>query len=175
MIKITDSNGIIRECVKVSLDKNFPGFIRADFESKIRRGYKHSEWFPQDEFLDRNPGLKKEMDLDTPTVEEDLGVVTVSGNSYLQDISKNWKANYYVGVPVWISRGKGESQQRIVTKNDKNKLFINKDWKIKPDNTSQYVLSYNVQDNILAQGNTLPGIDTKDMIGKMIKKAKKSA
>ncbi|OFW63028.1 MAG: hypothetical protein A2Z35_03690 [Actinobacteria bacterium RBG_19FT_COMBO_36_27] len=174
MIKIIDSNGSIRECVKIAVDTSYPGFIRADFISKIRKGYKHSEWFPQDEFLKSNPGVITMLDKTPLVIKEDLGVVTKSGDNYLQDISKNWKKDIYVGIPVWISRGKGESQQRVIIKNDKNKLYIDKKWGIKPDKTSQYVLSFNVQENIKPQGNVLPGVEAKELISKMIKKAKKS-
>ena len=76
---------------------------------------------------------------------------------------------------MWISRGTGEGQQRTVLKNTKNTLYLNKDWKIKPDKTSQYVLSRNVKDNIQAQGNTLPDIKTTKVMEDLVKKAKKGA
>lgn len=174
MIKIIDANGQVRECVSVAPDKNYPGYVKADFESKIRKGFKHSEWYLEEEFYKNNPKLKPDTSKTTEKLHEDVGVVSMSGDNYLQDNSKNWEKNIYQNTPVWISRGKGEGQQRNIIRNDKNKLYIDKKWKIKPDTTSQYVISYNVQDNIEAVGNTLPGIESKDMFNKMIKKAKKN-
>lgn len=172
-MKIIDSNGQQRECVSVEPDKKFPGYVKANFESKIRKGFEHSEWYPMEEFYKNNPKLKPSKVIKDETKEE-VGVVTIAGPKYLQDITKNWKKNMFSGIPVWISRGKGESQQRIVVNNDKNKLYIDKAWKIIPNKTSQYVISFNVQENIEAQGNTLPDIKTKDLFEQMIKKAKKS-
>jgi len=160
-MKIIDSNGQQRECVSVEPDKKFPGYVKANFESKIRKGFEHSEWYPMEEFYKNNPKLKPSKVIKDETKEE-VGVVTIAGPKYLQDITKNWKKNMFSGIPVWISRGKGESQQRIVVNNDKNKLYI------------EYVISFNVQENIEAQGNTLPDIKTKDLFEQMIKKAKKS-
>lgn len=173
-MKITDTNNIVRDCENVTLDRNFPGYVKADFVSKVRVGYKHSEWFPLDEFLANNPNLKKTLGTILTTPHEDLGVVSKSGQDYIQDNAKDWKKNIFAGVPVWISRGKGEGEQRTVTKNGKNIFYIDKPWKEIPDKTSQYVISFNVAKNIKPVGNNLPGIETKSMLNKLIKKAKKS-
>lgn len=172
-MKITDTNGNERECTKVSLDKDYPGYVKADFKSKVRKDYTHSEWFPVDEFIKLNPKHKGVVKGKHAPIEEDYGIVTSSGNLFIKDTSKNWKKNIYAGFPLWISRGTGEGQQKTVMKNTKNTLYVDKEWKIKPDKTSQYVLSRNVQDNIEAQGNTLPDLASKKMMEDLVKKAKK--
>lgn len=169
---IIDINGRKRECINVDLDDKFPGYVKVVFKSKIRKGYKHAEWFPLNEFLEKNPELKKQLGKSKVSPPEDLGVVTKAGKKSLQDIAKNWKPNIYAGYPLWISRGKGEGQQRTVIKNNKNTLYIDKEWSVKPDKTSQYVLSRNVQENIKALGNELPSAKTKKVINDIIKNAK---
>ena len=32
-MKIIDINGVERECVSVALDKDYPGYVKADFKS----------------------------------------------------------------------------------------------------------------------------------------------
>jgi len=174
-MKIIDINGTERECTNVSLDKEYPGYVKVNFVSKARKGYKHSEWFPIKEFLGKNPELKDKIGKTPPAPTEDLGVVSKSGKDFIQDISKNWRGNIYAGYPLWISRGKGEGQQRTVVKNNKNTLWVNKEWDLRPDRTSQYVLSRNVQKNIEAYGNVLPGLETKKMMDDIIKKAKNAS
>jgi len=171
-MKIIDINGAERECTSVSLDKEYPGYVKVNFVSKVRKGHKHSEWFPIKEFLKSNPNLEANLGGTSIAPQEDLGVVTKAGKDYINDISKNWGKNVYAGYPLWISRGKGEGQQREVIKNNKNTLYINNEWNLIPDKTSQYVLSRNVQKNIVAQGNVLPGLETKKMMDDIIKKAK---
>lgn len=174
-MKIIDVNKIERECENVELDDTFPGYVRVDFVSKVRKGYKHSEWIPLSEFLANNPKLKNKLRGIAPTQNEDLGIVSKSGDDFLTDISKAWKSDAFVGVPVWISRGAGEGQKRIVIKNTKDTIFVDKPWDNKPNKSSQYVLSFNVKKNIKAMGNTLPGIEEKKEIEKLINKAKASA
>ena len=43
-MKIIDVNGNERECVSATPDKGFPGYMKLEFKSKIRKGYQHSEW-----------------------------------------------------------------------------------------------------------------------------------
>jgi hypothetical protein len=171
-MKIIDINGIERECASVALDKEYPGYVKVNFVSKVRKGYKHSEWFPIEKFFAKNRKLKGKIGKAQSSPKEDLGIVSKSGKDFIQDISKNWNKNLYAGYPLWISRGKGEGQQRTVTKNNKNILYVDKEWDLRPDRTSQYVLSRNVQKNIEAYGNILPGLETKKMMDDIIKKAK---
>ena len=174
-MQIIDINNNKRDCIKVSLDKGYPGYVKVDFKSKIRKDYQYSEWYPINKFITKNPKFKDKFGKLPQKPKEDLGIVSKSTKNSLQDNSKNWPKNLYAGYPLWISRGKGEGQQRTVVKNTKNTLYIDKDWKTKPDKTSQYVLSRNVQKHIKSMGNVLPELQKKKIINDIIKKAKKSA
>ena len=154
-MKIVDINGEERECVSVSPDPKFAGYMKVEFASKNRVGYTHSEWYPVSDFIKNNPTLKNLTTKAKKVINDDLGVVTSAKKDSLTDKSKKWNDNDYVGFPLWISRGKGEGQTRTVLNNTKNTLFINKPWKEVPNGTSQYVLSYNVHDPQV-RGNTLP-------------------
>ncbi|CAN5350152.1 hypothetical protein BH10PAT1_BH10PAT1_1030 [soil metagenome] len=170
-MKIIDENGMARECIDINLDPAFAGYIKADFESKVRKGYKHSEWFPVDEFIKNNPKLKNIIGKVHDSTE-DIGVVSKATTDSIQDISKKWKKDIFNGVTVWISRGKGEGEQRKIINNNKNTFYVDEPWTEIPDRTSQYVISNNVAKDIKAVGNTLPGIETKSVVEKLIKKAK---
>lgn len=148
-MKIIDINGAERNCQNAYPDPSYPGYIKVEFRS-------HHEWFTIKEFLAANPSLSN-LTQDTPAIpDEDLGVVTSSSQDSLKDSGKNWKVNDYLGFTLWISRGKGESQTRIVTKNSHNTLYIDRPWDIKPNKTSQYVLTHEVHDSVV-HGNALPG------------------
>lgn len=155
-MKIVDINGNERECVSVSVDEKWPGQVSVVFESKNRQGYTHTEWYPLDEFIKNNLSLRNLVTDAVRPVEEDLGVVTSGGTVFIKDKHKKWGKNVFTGVPVWISRGKGEGQLRSVVENSANTLFVDKKWDVVPDASSQYVISYNVHDPQV-RGNTLPG------------------
>lgn len=157
-MKIVDINGEERECVSVSPDPKFAGYMKVEFVSKNRVGYTHSEWYPVADFIKNNPTLKDLTSKAKKVINDDLGVVTSAKKNSLTDKSKKWKDNDYVGFPLWISRGKGEGQTRTVVNNTKNTLTIDKPWKEVPDGTSQYVLSHNVHDPQV-RGNTLPAVE----------------
>ena len=171
-MKIVDTNGVERECVKAVPDPQYPGYVKVYFKSKIRKGYSHEEWYPIEEFKKNNPkliGLVKGSD---GSVEEDLGVVTGATEKTLVDKSKKWKKNIFAEYPIWISRGTGEGQTREVTSNTKNSVTIDKSWDMVPDKSSQFVISHNIHDPQVL-GNTLSGIvDTKSP-SKIKKKGKK--
>lgn len=173
-MNIIDVNGNLRECVSVAPDPNYPGFMKVEYKSKNRKGYTHFEWYPIIDFIKNNPKFSKLTKGAKQSPKEDLGVVTKAGKDFIEDATKNWPKNIYGGMHIWISRGKGEGQQRTILKNDKNKLYIDKPWKINPDRSSQYVISFNVAKDIKPAGNTLPGIETRNVVEKLIKKAKKS-
>ena len=157
-MKITDINGRERECTRIFLDPHWPGFVTVEFQSKNRIGYKHTEWMPTDDFLSRNPNLKGKIPDDDAPIKRPpqiAGEVTLAGPDTLTDSSRQWDANAYAGIYVWISRGKGEGQVRTVLANTKNKLRVDKPWDTKPNKTSQYSLIYN-KPTIAPQGNTLP-------------------
>ena len=173
-MQIIDINGITRECKLVVPDKNFPGYMKLEYVSKNRKGFSHLEWYPIIEFIKNNPKFSKIAEGARLNPKEDLGAVTKAGNGTLEDLTKDWPKNIYAGTHLWISRGKGEGQQREIIKNDKNKLYIDRPWKEIPDKSSQYVVSFNVRKDIKPAGNTLPGIETRQALEKLIKKAKKS-
>jgi hypothetical protein len=154
-MKIIDINGMEREVQKVMPDPHYPGFMRIEFR-------RHHEWYTLEEFVKYNPTLK-DLTKNAPTVAQDVvGVVTSSGRDYLADKSQTWKPNDYLGMFVWISRGKGEGQKRTVVKNDKYHLYIDKPWDTKPNATSQYVVSFNIQ-TVRAMGNILPSENMKKL------------
>lgn len=150
-MQIIDINGSERNCLKAYPDPIYPGYMRIEFKN-------HHEWFTIKEFTDFNPTLKG-LTGSTPTMpDDDLGVVTKATSDTLTDVTKNWDLNSYVGFTTWISRGKGEGQQRLVVKNTHNTITIDKPWDTTPSKFSQYVLSHNTHD-LPALGNTLPQED----------------
>jgi hypothetical protein len=164
-------NGKQRECVKVSADPAWPGFMKVEYQSKIRKGFSYTEWYPIEDFIKNNPQLAH-LAKDAPKPpQEDLGRVSRATETTLTDKTKNWRQNEFAGYPLWISRGKGEGQVRTVLKNDHNTLTINAPWEVIPDKTSQYVLSHNVHDP-QPLGNTLPEFSQPKGIKKKIKKVK---
>jgi hypothetical protein len=153
-MKIIDINGSEREAQSVSPDPGYPGFMRVEFR-------RHHEWYSIEEFLEKNPQLKN-LTQNAPTVSADIvGTVTGSGANYLADTAQNWLPDDYLGKFVWISRGKGEGQKRTVVSNSKNRLTIDTPWDVKPNKTSQYVVSFNVHD-VHAMGNVLPQENMKE-------------
>ncbi|PIR79968.1 MAG: hypothetical protein COU25_02650 [Candidatus Levybacteria bacterium CG10_big_fil_rev_8_21_14_0_10_35_13] len=156
-IQIVDINGQTRECIRIVPDKDFPGFMKVLYKSKNRKGYSHSEWYAITNFVKNNPKLKDLTKNAPKEAKEDLGVVTGAKESVLSDRTKKWEKNIFAGNTIWISRGKGEGQTRIVLANDKNTVTIDHPWKEIPDKTSQYLISFNVHDPQV-RGNTLPPI-----------------
>jgi len=155
-MKIVDINGNLRECVRVYLDDKWPGFVSLDFESKLRvDDYKHTEWYPVEEFRKNNPDLEYLVKDVIKEANEVAGVVSSSDDTSLTDKTRKWEKDIYAGFPVWISRGKGEGQVRTATSNSKNTVVISHPWDVMPDKTSQYVISPNVH-SPHAFGNNLP-------------------
>ncbi len=154
-MQIIDINGNKRDCMKIFIDKKWPDQVSVIFESKRRKGEKHTEWFPMDDFIKFNPQMKSLIMKEGHEVAEDLGVVSSSGAKFIKDNKKNWKRDIFVGFPLWISRGAGEGQFRTIVENSHDVVLVDKEWDIVPDKTSQYVISYNVH-NPKAFGNNLP-------------------
>ena len=151
-MQIIDINGTERNCLSVALDPSYPGYMKIEFRN-------HHEWLTIKEFVDLNPKLASLTTGAPKLPEEDLGVVTSSTEDTIKDSKKNWEVNVYTGFTLWISRGKGETQTRVVTKNSNNTLYIDKPWEIKPNKTSQYVLTQNIIHDSVIHGNSLPAID----------------
>jgi len=159
-MRITDINGNERECVRISPDKNWPGYMKIEYLSKLRKDYQHAEWYPVKDFIKNNPQLKHLATAAPKPTPEILGIVSRAGKFTLADKTKNWKKNCFTGSPIWISRGKGEAQVRKVVSNSKNTITINRQWETIPNKTSQYIVSYNIHDPKIF-GNTLPGMKNK--------------
>ena len=164
-MKIIDINGSEREVQAVAPDPHYPGFMKIEFR-------RHHEWYSIPEFLEFNPTLKALTENAPATPDEVVGVVSSSGPNYLTDSKQAWKPNTYLGMFVWISRGKGEGQKRTVVKNTKNRLYLDKPWDTQPNPTSQYVVSYNIQ-AVKAMGNVLPTANYKDLEKKALQMDKK--
>lgn len=153
-MKIIDINGTEREVQTVGPDPKYPGFVRVQFR-------RHHEWLTIKEFLDKNPDLKDVVKNAPKPPADVVGIVTTSTKNSLKDTNQKWTDNAYLGMWLWISRGQGEGQKRTIVKNSKNTLTLDKDWDTKPNKTSQYVITYNVQDSARAMGNNLPQEDMK--------------
>lgn len=156
-MKIIDLNGEERECVEVSPDKDYPGFVKVKYVSRYRQNHRYYEWYPKQDFVKNNPKLAH-LAKDVTPWQEDLGIVTKAKKDTLYDKTKNWRKNIFAGYPVWIARGKGEGQLRTILKNTHNTIYLDKQWETIPDKTSQYVISHNVHDPQVL-GNTLPQFD----------------
>ncbi len=152
-MKIIDINGNERDCARAYPDKEYPGYMRVEFETEVRS---HHVWYPIDEFIKNNPNLVNLTKSAPEVIEEIVGNVTSSKLKSLTDKKQKWEVDAYKGFPLWISRGTGEGQIRTVTSNTKNTLEVDKDWITLPNNTSQYVLSHNIHDP-QPLGNALPG------------------
>lgn len=156
-MKIIDINGRERECQNAFLDSSWPGFITVKFTSLNRPGYSHTEWYPLKQFIANNPTLAHLTKGKTVAPPPEIaGVVSSAKPDSLSDKTQNWQNNIYAGYNLWISRGKGESQTRIIMENTKNRLIIDKPWDIKPDKTSQYTILLHLGSTD-QKGNTLPG------------------
>ena len=116
-MKIIDINDSGRECQSVGPDHEYPGFMKVQYK-------RHFEWMTIEEFLGKNPQLKKLADTAHHFAPDIACVVTSSGDNFLKDSTQNWQKNCYAGYSVWISRGKGEGQKRTIIKNEVNTLHI---------------------------------------------------
>ena len=92
---IIDINGNKRECVSVSPDDKWPGYMRVEYVSKIRKGHKHSEWYPKKDFIRNNPELEHLVKGISDPWKEDLGAVSLASNQTLTDKTKKWKSNEF--------------------------------------------------------------------------------
>lgn len=156
--KIIDVNGQERQAQSIHPDEKFPGYLKVIYLSRRDGTHLPPVWYPVDTFKKNNPNLNKIINNSTPEPTEVVGRVTSSGPDFIRDNTKNWPEDQYVNFPVWISRGKGEGQMRKVITNTKNTLTVGENWKTKPDDTSQYVLSYNIHE-AKPLGNTIPGLE----------------
>jgi hypothetical protein len=160
-MQIFDINGIARDVQSVAPDPTYPGFVRVEFK-------RHHEWMSYAEFLEKNPTLEKIVHNNPSPPADVVSNVTGCTKNTLTDSTQIWKKDSYIGMWVWISRGLGEGQKRKIIKNTKITLTVDQDWDQKPNKTSQYVISYNIQDSVRPMGNTLPQEDMKALEKKAI-------
>ena len=159
-MKIIDINGTERNAKEVFPDPDYPGYMRVQFR-------RHHEWYTYQEFVQFNPKLKHLVKKAPKVADDVVSVATSAGKDFIRDSSQKWKPNAYMGMFIWISRGPGEGQKRTVVKNTHNKATVDKPWDVKPGKTSQYVISYNIQE-VKAMGNTMPVEDMKDLERKAV-------
>jgi hypothetical protein len=152
---IKDINGEERNCLSLSQDESYSGFVKVEYNSRRQPSQNFFEWYPLETFLINNPTLAGKFNK-TPQNEtsEDLGVVSEATQNTLTDRTKLWKKNSLQNIKVWISRGKGEGQVRVIAFNTRQSLTVDQPWDIIPDKTSQYVISQNIH-NPQVLGNTL--------------------
>jgi len=118
-------------------------------------------FFASVEQLD-NPELKGKVSADflpASLPPQIASVVSSAGANTLTDSTKDWKENLYASYFCWISRGKGEGQVRVITKNTAKKLTLDKPWETKPNTTSQYSILHNRPQSSKNNNNTLPEVD----------------
>jgi len=154
-MKLIDINDRQREAEEVTLDPRYPGFVTVKYKTNRAPDTFYVEWYPIGDFSDKNPELAKLLGNPAPPPKSDLGICTHSGEFYLEDTSKSWRDNIFTSYMVWISRGTGEGQVRLVKSNSKNNLTIDQPWTILPDTTSQYVVSLDIHD-VKILDNKLP-------------------
>ncbi|OGD83150.1 hypothetical protein A2572_03835 [Candidatus Collierbacteria bacterium RIFOXYD1_FULL_40_9] len=156
-MKVIDINNKERDCLKVYFDPKWPGYATVNFASKSRPDTTRQEWYPLADFLIKNPELKH-LFTNAPekSAEEVSGTGTATGDNYLVDEKVNWQENIYAGYNLWISRGPGEGQTRVILSNTNNKLIIDKPWDTPPNHLSQYTIVQNLTITPKAVGNTLP-------------------
>ena len=89
----------------------------------------------------------------------DRGVAdTGSTTIQLDDATKSWTADEYIGATVLIMNGTGKGQYRTITDNDTDSLMFDA-MEVAPDNTSEYVImgdSKLTTDSIGTHGLTKP-------------------
>lgn len=156
-MQITDINNTIRECKRVFLDPAWPGYVSVEFARRADPSQTRIEWMPLADFALKNPDLK---DIftghSTSPAPEVSGVVTTAGTDTLVDKNALWTPNTYAGYLVWISRGPGDGTTRIILKNTKTILYIDKSWDKKPTKDSQYTIMQHLPANTAPTGNILP-------------------
>lgn len=155
IMKLIDINEVERDCISVSPDASYPGYMVVIFSSPRSPDGKRSEWYKIEDFVKNNPTLAHLSKVTLKGQGEDLGVVTAATELTLTDKKKKWKKNEFAHYPIWISRGPGEGQTRTILSNSSNTLIIDTEWDTIPTQLSQYVVSYNVHDPQVL-GNSLP-------------------
>ena len=87
----------------------------------------------------------------TVTLGKETGTATSGASTTITDTSKSWTTNAYAGRFVYIHTGTGIGQIRYINSNTSTALTVDFAWTTNPDSTSQYTISYNLDD--LASGS----------------------
>lgn len=158
-MQITDLNGKRRECVRVFLDPAWPGYASVEFARRADPSQTRIEWMPLADFALRNPQLKDLFGRGVASPPPEItGVVSSATRDTITDKIQNWTKNVYASYHVWISRGTGEGQTRIILSNSKNRLVVDKHWHTKPNTSSQYTILRHLGSTD-QRGNTLPAAE----------------
>jgi len=88
----------------------------------------------------------------TVTGGKDDGTSSSGAPTTLTDTGKSWSTNAYAGRFVGIHTGTGVGQIRYINSNTATVLTVDYAWDTNPDNTSQYLVSYNFDDVAAAVG-----------------------
>ena len=162
-MQIVDINGRERNCERVFLDSEWPGYVSVEFVRKADPTQKRIEWMPIADFAKKNPSLSHLWgDKSTASVKEFSSIVSRAGKKYLMDDTASWTRNLYAGYFVWISRGPGEGQTRTIMENTTNKLVVDKEWDKRPNKDSQYTVVQHLG-NTTPQGNVLPIVELRKL------------
>lgn len=105
----------------------------------------------------------------TITGGTDTGTATSGTSTSLTNTGKSWTTNAYAGRYVWIHTGTGNGAIGYIVSNTATVLTVTQGfWKtnfttvaleqVTPDNTSQYVIMYNTDDILTAEGGSDWGI-----------------
>ena len=76
----------------------------------------------------------------------DSGTATSGGASTLTNTVKTWGTTQHIGRAVRIHTGTGSGQVRWITSHTDTVLTVEREWDTQPDNTSQYIIAYNLAD-----------------------------
>lgn len=166
-MKYTDINLETRECERIEPDPNHPGYMKVFFASKRRPGFLHSEWYKTTEFVRNNPDLASLATSSAQLPKDEVGVVSKATDRSLSDRSKDWTVNEFIGYTLWISRGKGEGQTRLVAANTATRIELQAPFAVIPDTSSQYMITVHVHDP-QPLGNTLPASLIKKAAAKVV-------
>lgn len=72
--------------------------------------------------------------------------------SYIEDIRKNWTVDSLVGKYLVIITGMGASQSRKISSNTSNRIYLNNNFILPIDKSSQYIVVDNVFRTLTTQG-----------------------
>lgn len=66
------------------------------------------------------------------------GTASSATNNTLTTSGAGWDADVYIDEYLWIYKGTGSGQSRLITDNTTEMITVDSDWSTNPDNTSKY-------------------------------------